>query len=110
MENNETTLLAYSFDDLDILGVYGKDVYLRGKINFEHDCVIQISTQLFKKSLDYWINDKKDYCERYDHFCGMMGSIRPLEYEEMGKMEIEEVELTVYKFNSIEEFTDMEHG
>jgi len=110
MENSETTLLAYSFDDLDILGVFGKDVYLKGTINFEQDCVIQIPRQLFKRSMDYWLNDKKDYCERYDHFCGVMGSIRPLDYQEMGTTVVDEVELKVFKFTSIDSNTDMEHG
>ena len=110
MENSETTFLAYSFDDLNILGVIGKDVFLRGRYNFEQDCVIQIPRQLFKKSVDHWLDDKKDYCERYDHFCGMMGSIRPIDYQEMGTIVVDEDELKVFKFNSIEDFTDMEHG
>lgn len=113
MENKEIAEVDYSFDDLNILGVIGKDVFLRGRYNFEQDCVIQIPRQLFKKSLDYWLDDKKDYCERYDHFCGMMGSIRPLDFQEMGTMVVDEdepKELKVFKFNSIEDFTDMEHG
>jgi hypothetical protein len=110
MENKEIVEVAYSFDDLNILGVYGLDVYLMGTYDIEHDCVIKISRSLFKKSLDIWLQDKKRYCELWGHFCGVMGSIRSLDYKEIDKMEVDEKELNVYEINAIADFTDMEHG
>ena len=110
MKTLKTIEVSYSFDCLEILGVVGEDVFLRGIPDFEQDCVVQISRQLFKESLDYFLNDKKDYCERYDHFCGVMGSIRSLDCEKMGKIEVEGKLLKVYKVNAIDSDTDMEHG
>jgi hypothetical protein len=110
MENKETVEVAYSFDDLNILGVYGNNVYLKGTYDIEYDCVIKISRTLFKKSLDIWLHDKREYCELWGHFCGVMGSIRSLDYREIDKMEVYEQELNVYEINAIQEFSDMEHG
>lgn len=110
MKKFKTIEVSYSFDCVDILGVLGGDVFLRGTPDFEHDCVVQISRELFKESLDYYLNDKKDYCERYNHFCGVMGSIRSLDCERMGKIEVDGKLLRVYKVNAIDPDTDMEHG
>jgi len=110
MKKEKIIDITYSFDDLCIWGVYGEDVYLKGIYNFEHVCVIKISKILFKKSMDLWLEDKKNYCELWGHFCGVMGSIRSFDYEEMDNMVVDEQDLKVYQFNSIEDFTDMEHG
>ena len=109
METRQTIEVAYSFDDLNIFGVYGNEVYLKGTYDIKNECIIKISRSLFKKSLDYWLTDKKDYCERYGHFCGAMGSIRSTDFEEVIG-EFEDKEPKVYKINSIESDTDMEHG
>jgi len=101
--------VSYSFDDLNILGVYGNDVFLKGFYDIEHECIIKITRNLFKKSIDNWLNDKKSYCERYGYFCGVMGSIRSDDFEEVIG-EFEDKELKVYKIISIDMNTDMEHG
>ena len=110
MKKKQIFEVTYSFDDLNVLGVHGKDVFLKGKINFEFDCVILISKQLFKKSLDLWLRDNKVYCERWGHFCGNMGSIRALDYKKVDQIELDEQELNLYKINTIEKFGDIEHG
>lgn len=110
MKNLKTIEVSYSFDCIDILGVIGEDVFLIGTPDFEHDCVIQISRHLFKESLDYWLNDKKEYCEHWGHFCGVMGSIRSLDCEELGKKEVDGKLLKLYKVIAIDSDTDMEHG
>lgn len=110
MKTLKTIEVSYSFECLEIIGVVGEDVFLRGALDFEQDCLIQISRRLFMESMEYWLDDKKDYCERYDHFCGVMGSIRSLDCEKNGKIEVDGKLLRVYKVNAIDSDTDMEHG
>ena len=101
--------IDYSFDHLEIMGVFGDDVYLKGTYDIKQDCIIKISRSLFEKSLGYWLNDKKSYCEDWGHFCGIMGSIQSIDYEEIDN-NFESTGLKVYKINTIEKDTDMEHG
>lgn len=117
IKKEKVTQLSFSFDSLEILGVFGNKVYIRGfyfsQIKDDMiDCVLEFKNKLFKKSLNLWLKDKKDYCERWGHFCGVMGSIRSDNFEEIGSVifDDEKKELRTFKINSIEEFCDMEHG
>jgi hypothetical protein len=110
MKTNETATIHYSFDDLEIIGVFGENVYVKGLIDFEHECIIKISRPLFLKSLEIWLNDKKSYCESWKDFCGCLGSIQSTDVEEIHEKLLKPFKLKAYQFNSIEEFTDMEHG
>lgn len=101
---------SYSFDDLEILGVFGENVYLRGDYNEGKACIIRISCSLFKESLDCWLNDKKRHCEKWNEFCGTMGSVRPIEFSEVTESRLSSFKVKVFQFNSIDPDTDMEHG
>jgi len=101
MKTKQTVEVSYSFDYLEIMGVYGEYVFLKGTYDIKHECIIKIPRNLFKKSLDYWLNDKKSYCERYGHFCGAMGSIRSTDFEEVIG-EFEDKEPKVFKITRIE--------
>jgi hypothetical protein len=90
MEANEDIVesVGFSFDDFKILSVMGSDIYIKGYIVFEacfddseYDCVIIIDRDLFQKALNVWLDTKKDFCERYKHFCGVQGDIISNDYE-----------------------------
>jgi len=89
----------FSFDDLKILGADSKGkVYLQGRYYVAEDeddpfkpCIIITTRRAFKKALDYWLDDKADYCERWGKldgadgiaFCGVMGSMHALKCVEL---------------------------
>ena len=121
MKTEPILSVSYSFDDLNILGVFGQDVFVKGRLGFDEDCIIKISRRLFKQSLDCWLNDKREYCIRYEDFCGAMGTIRSNECSSEGTKEIltnyYQTEkkwgskvLRVIKVHSIDPNTDMESG
>lgn len=115
----------FCFDDLNILAVFGTTVYLKGSFKESNDCVILLDKSLFKKALDLWLKDKKDYCERYNHFCGV-GYIEADEYEESKEQvdlnifieddsleyggEYKSILFKTFIVYSIEESANMEHG
>ena len=115
------TSTSYSFDNLCILGVFGNSVYLKGQMGYNKECIIKISRNLFMKSLEYWLNDKKEHCEISGDFCGVLGTIRSCDCTPAGTRKIsteynrkkgrwEWVKLRVFKIRSIDPETDMEHG
>ncbi len=122
----ELLSISFSFDNLDILGAFKNKVYLRGEYykteEFESKvCVIVISKELFHKSLDLWLKDKKEYCEKWNHFCGTMGRIESTKHTELNKTELltgfnEEKEELIYErvrtfeIKKFENSCDMEHG
>ena len=120
----EKLRLSFSYDDLTILGVFKNNVYIKGRILCDHDdytfdhnnCVLVIERKLFKKTTDMWLDAKRDYCERYNHFCGVMGGLYPDIFEESeDKIEIlndecELVPVRAFVVNSFEDCIDMEHG
>lgn len=128
MDKKEELGIRFSFDNLDILGVFKDKVYLRGTYynvtteDFKDEiCVIVISSKLFHKSLDLWLKDKKNYCENWNHFCGVMGTIEAVKYKELDKTNLlvdfdERTEKCIYKdvrtfeVKSFQNSCDMEHG
>jgi len=120
----------YSFDHLEMFGVFGKEVHLKGWVRFEdddeqfdyHDAIIVLTRALFKKSMDYWMNEKAKFCKHYSHYCGAMGTITPTEngavlvgYQNMNvwdkkKEDMVVKEFPIIVFTEISEVVDMEHG
>lgn len=77
--------------------------------------MLAIERKLFHKMLDVWLDDKKDYCERWNHFCGEMGIIRSSDYKKLDTTNLLNENNTfdiVNKFEilSFDSNTDMEHG
>jgi len=60
------------------------------------------------------LNDKKMYCELYNHYCGAMGEIISNDYSIMNqttlRIDDEYYNVDVYKINTFDEQTNMEHG
>ncbi len=140
----------FNFDDLNILGGFKNKIHIKGKWNeydetkmpklevgvsymgsdfpevIEGECILSIDRKMFKKMLDAWLDEKIDYCDRWNHYCGVFGNIECevekdydtyiIEYKEVednGKNEgIEEIkkEMTVYNVKFFDKVIDMEHG
>lgn len=99
----------FSYDNLKFMGVLAKKVYVRGYYfskNNVKECILSFDKKLFKQTLNLWIRDKENYCERFGYFCGAMGSISSNNYtkgKNLGNLEL-------YNIISIDNTTDMEHG
>ena len=89
------------------------------------ECILSINRKMFKKMLDAWLDEKIDYCDRWNHYCGVGGDIyckveeayntfinEYLEVEDNGENDgIKEIkkDIIVYDVKSFDEI-DMEHG
>lgn len=116
----------FSFDNLDILGVFGNKVHLRGSAEIDEEkdnveCVIVLDKKLFHKTLDAWLAAKKKYCESWNHYCGQMGRVYSTETKNCGTIKLlteENCRKGIYDLEDvplIEMLTfdpemDMEHG
>lgn len=88
----EVVNVSFDYDRLDILGVFGTRVFVKGTLwkiddddpstDVDNDCVLVINRTLFLKTVGMWLDEKKRCCEAYNHFCGQMGSLRSDDYDE----------------------------
>lgn len=108
----------FSYDDLHIFGVLNNKVYVIGYYYDENDpdgnqtsCILLFSKELFKETLNLWLTDKEKYCERYQEFCGVMGTIKSVKFN-ITNTEVNHYDetLEVIEVFSIENNCDMEHG
>ena len=66
--------VTFSFDNLDILTAVGDDVYVRADISngdVQCECVAIMSRKVFHNAMTEWLDSKKNFNERYNHFCGV---------------------------------------
>jgi hypothetical protein len=115
MENT----ISYSFDDLEIVGAYGRNIYVRSKVwktedtDYRKLVCLQFSMTKWIELQKAWITEKKNFCERYEHFCGWGDVIS--NYKDNGySIELLDTETMELKRVSILQPTDflvdMEHG
>ncbi len=122
--------VIFGFNNIDILGAFDNDIYIRGFFIFNDDnnnddseCVIIIDRELYNKAFILWLDEKKKFCETHGHFCGVMGYIGSHDFEEVEKYKIiDEVkieeeeeedylkEVRAFRMISFNECIDMEHG
>jgi hypothetical protein len=67
-----------------------------------------------------WIQGKRAYCERFNHYCGVMGYVHPENPELIGTQQINKwneekedydvIEVPVYKADKFNMEPDFEHG
>jgi hypothetical protein len=81
------------FDPSDkILGVFDEWIYIEGidhsKGSNEWDCVLAIQRNEFLRIFNIWLDGKKDYCERFNHFCGQMGTADVVKFAKQGTIDI----------------------
>lgn len=140
----------FNFDDLKILGGFKNRVHILGYRD-EYDeslepklevgvsylgsdfpdhnpeeCILSIDRKLFKKMLDKWLDKKLDYCDSWNHYCGVGGYIycnaekgydtfinEYIEVEDNNindGLEVRKKDIIVYNVKSFDELIDMEHG
>jgi hypothetical protein len=122
----------YNFDfaDVKILGGYKNNVHVLGyrdtydETDPTHsslerkECILSIDRKMFQKMLNKWLDEKLDYCDRYDHYCGVFGYImckkithshNTVIYDYVEGLNIEK-KLVVYNVGAFDKYIDMEHG
>jgi hypothetical protein len=112
MENT----ISYSFDELEIVGAQGKEIYVRSMVYSEEQeklVCLQFSMNKWIELQKSWISEKKAFCERYEHFCGW-GDVTS-HYKNNGySIELLDPETNEMKRVSIliptDFLVDMEHG
>jgi len=120
----EITLRLNPHEDR-IIGVIGNAIYFKPK---HENYVLIVKRREYLRILNLYLDSKKDFCKRYDHFCGVFGELQVLEYEtyregfkmnefnevedngENDGIEFKEVEYPLYKVIKFDDHVDMEHG
>ena len=138
--------ISLDVSNTEILGVFDKGIYLltygykiidenkivnlevgksyvaselsEGTEDFE--CILVMPEKIYIQEWKKWIKGKKEYCERFNHYCGVMGCVYPDNPVLIGKQTInrynkqkedyEQLELDVYKADIFTGSPDFEHG
>jgi hypothetical protein len=124
---NKDTILYIEPPVTKIIGVVGKNIYLLthgyeddADVKDIDDCVVIITESTYKRLWKKWIEGKRDYCERFNHFCGVMGyftTINPIpngtisitKYNE-NKKDYDFVEVPLYIATEFTENPEFEYG
>jgi hypothetical protein len=69
-----------------VLGVFENNVHVRvtlhdfdeDEMEVEEDVVLLIPQNVYLRTWKNWLEGKKDYCERYGEYCGVMGETRAI--------------------------------
>jgi len=111
-----------------ILGVFGKNIHLltygykdEGDLQTDiDDLVLVIPIEVYIKQWKAWIDGKRDYCERFNHYCGVMGTVSAKDPREAGIQtifkwnekteEMDEIEVPIYTAIDFDGPPDFEHG
>ena len=122
---------SFDFDGLNILGGYKDRVHVQGILmeydedddtidTIWEDIILSINRNMFKYMLDKWLDEKINYCERWNGYCGVLGRINcdvEKDYETWLNIYPDDPDeqptkkdITVYKVLSFDEYIDMEHG
>jgi len=109
----------------EILGVVGKNIHLlthgfKNDEDSDFDCVLVVSVKEYLKQWKAWLRGKKRYCERYNHYCGVMGTVSAKDPVKTGTQTIfkwnektedmEEVIIPLYIATEFEGEPNFEHG
>jgi len=108
-----------------IIGVVENEIYFKP----EHKDYVIVTTETeYLKLVKKYIETKRDFCKRYNHFCGVFGEFfaekaerfeedfklnEPFDVEDDGQndgLEMREVAYPIYFVHEFEKHCDMEHG
>ncbi len=107
-----------------IIGVVEEYIYFKPD---HRDYIIVTTEKEYLNTLKRWIAAKRDFCERYNHFCGVFGELNAEKYsrikdivlneyfdvEDDGENEglaMREVPYPTYLVGEFDKHVDMEHG
>ena len=108
----------------EVLGVFGKEIHL---FTYGHkddtedfECILIMTEKEYLNQWKKWIKGKRDYCERYNHYCGVMGYVYSEDAELIGTQKLNRynsdtgedgiIEFPVYKAEKFWDEPDFEHG
>ena len=81
MKDNNFSV-SFNFDDLHLMSVNSDDeVILQCQIDYQEDCIVYLSRNLFHKVIDAWCDGKQSYYNRTGGFAGV-GNINFISLEE----------------------------
>jgi hypothetical protein len=92
---DEITLHVEPFSS-EVIGVDKTHVYLKERYftkdkdsdEFNSYCVVKLQRDHFNDITQKWLDEKQDYCERYKHFCGVMGTFEMTKFSFAGEIKI----------------------
>lgn len=112
----EEIIIAFDPSKDKVLGVFGNAVHIDNR-----EGVIITSIDEYLRVWKNWLIGKKEYCERYNHYCGVMGYVSPVSIEEKDtKIQVVEwddekeeqitIDKRVFLVKRFEDEPDFEHG
>lgn len=95
-----------------VLGVFGNDIYIRSlftgnNLDDVKTIVLIISREEYSRVWNLWLDGKKEYCERHNHFCGVDGVFYAKEFEVADKVLIN-MEAPFWDFHDEDTWTYIE--
>lgn len=113
-------IITFLWYELDILGVFDEDVFLRATVGYGgKECIMKMSTSIFMRMMLDYLDQKRDYCNTWDHFCGA-AHVYTEKYEKVGitnllvkdsvdeDKELKYKAVDIFEVGSVE--VEMEHG
>lgn len=109
----------------EILGVFNEKLHLLtygyNEDNSQiFDCILIVSKKEYLKQWKYWMQGKEEYCQRYEHYCGVMGYVSAINPVLLGtqkinkwnkqKEDMDVVDVNVYEAKSFTHPPEFEHG
>jgi len=117
--------LSFTPDQDEVLGVFGNDVHVQIGIisedaESETPVILVIPREEYFRAWNLWLDTKKEFCERYEQYCGAFGNIHVEEcikledvvasvYDEDSETEVD-VQIEVYKVSKFGDYVNMEAG
>ena len=106
--------ISYPYDNLKVMGVMGQNIFVKPEYIYSADnefqgCLVMSMTKWVELQ-KCWLKQKKGFCERYEHFCGV-GDITS-HYTRVGEIDIrieDEIQM-VPLLKPFDFLVDMEHG
>jgi hypothetical protein len=132
MEAN--TVLLFDPSTSNVLGVFGDKIHVESHGHYESptqendfECVLTIPKKKYLRIWNMWLEGKKDYCERYNYYCGVMGYTIAEDFTEIDNITLNkfnpqanndnedtwfyiEVPTRAFLVNKFEDHCDFEHG
>ena len=81
MQDNQKIEEIFGFDPSNdrVLGAFNDNVHVE-IISGNEFVVFVIPFKEYQRVWRNWLNGKQDYCERFNHYCGVMGYVYPVKY------------------------------
>ena len=116
----------------EVLGVFGEEVHIlcgffEDPNTNDEECIVITPREEYLRIWNLWLDGKKNYCERYNEYCGVMGYVLAEEIKEIDKIILNkfnphskednedtwfyiEVPTRTFKVSKFSGIPDFEHG